>query len=62
MTVGIGFEICQKAARPNVTCWDFDDINKWAQDNKFFMDWIRPETKFNIHETDFKEVNILFMK
>ena len=22
------------------------------------MDWIRPETKINIHETDFKEVNL----
>ena len=60
-SIGIGFEICQKAAQPDVTCWDFDQINKWAQYNRFNMDWIRPETKINIHETEFKEVSLKVM-
>ena len=53
--IRIGFEICQRAAQPNVTCWDYDRIYQWAQDNWFHLDWLRPETKFNILETDFKE-------
>ena len=61
VSIRIGFEICHKAAKPDVTCWDFDEINKWAQDNLFRMDWLRPETKINIHETDFKEVNLRIM-
>ena len=31
-------------------------------DNKFVLDWIRPVTKFNIHETDYKEVSMQFMQ
>ena len=23
-SIQLGFEICQRAAQPNVTCWDFD--------------------------------------
>ena len=61
ISIMIGYEICQKASQPNVTCWDFDKINKWAQDNGFFIDWIRPETKINVHETDFKEVGLRAM-
>ena len=62
ISIWIGFEICQRAAQPNVTCWDFDKINKWAQENYFTMDWFRPETKINIHETDFKEVSLRNMR
>ena len=61
MTIRIGFEICQRATQPNVTCMDFEKIKKWAQDNQFALDWIRPETKINIHEKDFKEVNLRFL-
>ena len=49
ISIWIGFEICQKAAQLNITCWNVDRISRWAYDNEFVMDWIRPETKINIH-------------